>query len=413
MPLYIIDMMELQKYIKEHPNWEKELTEAPYFLKVRKDKELRLVLFSYNQIASDMSLTICREARGVVLDIDTQAVRVRGFDKFFNAHESGADPMVKIGGLRTIVQEKVDGSIIKVAALDPRKAITKDNVLISSNGTIDAYEAPLPLIEKGGPTSFGQLTYELLVKSLGPDFELDEEYTYIFELVGPHNRVVVPYKEDGLVLLGLRHNKLGLEISPALHPNVMPSNVKNAFPVPATYTFHTKEELEKTLADLSWTEEGYVVVTEDAARPGELHRIKIKGEAYLRAHRLRGETYPTPKRIVDLIQNDNLDDFLGYFPEYSGMVEDIRADIRNFVEKAAAKIEEGRHILRNFDVNRKTYATEFVQKQSEGVPHDLLYQLISNWGKSQWWEETAATEVASMYLKDLPSQKVVEMLEIS
>ena len=71
-----------------------------------------LVLLKYNQIASDMSVPLVQECRGIILDeADGWRVVSRAYGKFFNYGEPGA---AEIDWATARVQEKVDGSLCTV-----------------------------------------------------------------------------------------------------------------------------------------------------------------------------------------------------------------------------------------------------------------------------------------------------------
>lgn len=100
-------MTELQRFIQDNPDtWEHKLSTDPYNLQIK--RENGLALFKYNQIASDMSLKICQEARGIILYESDWLVACRAFDKFFNWGESQA---AEIDWSTARIQEKVDGCV--------------------------------------------------------------------------------------------------------------------------------------------------------------------------------------------------------------------------------------------------------------------------------------------------------------
>ena len=83
---------------------------------VRHQTYPNLVLFKYSQIASDMSLPIVQESRGVILDeADGWRVVSRAYDKFFNYGEPNA---AEIDWTTAVVQEKVDGCFEARTRLD-------------------------------------------------------------------------------------------------------------------------------------------------------------------------------------------------------------------------------------------------------------------------------------------------------
>lgn len=97
----------LCRYISSHPNWENELVEQ-HHLKIK--IQGNYAIFNYDH-DSDFSNPIVQEARGIILNIEKQEVVCWPFRKFGNYYESYAD---KIDWATARVQEKVDGSIVKL-----------------------------------------------------------------------------------------------------------------------------------------------------------------------------------------------------------------------------------------------------------------------------------------------------------
>lgn len=123
--------MELEKFLMEHKDdWEEILDREPYCLKWNKWKGF--VSFKYNQIRSDFSNPIVREARGAVFVEDTWECVSRAFDKFFNYAEPNASI---IDWVTARVMEKVDGSLMRIFYCEG------EWYLITNSG-IDAYTAP-------------------------------------------------------------------------------------------------------------------------------------------------------------------------------------------------------------------------------------------------------------------------------
>lgn len=194
--------LNIQWFIEQHSDWEKLLSEKPYCLSITRDVVCgqNLVMFKYSQIDSDMSLPLVKECRGIVLNEDTLDVVSCGFFKFFNYGEVNADD---IDWSSCYCTEKLDGSLIKVVRIG-------NMLLVSTNGTIDAYKAPI--VEQIGckAKNFGEL-FEDGLKYYSIDVEsfknmLDEGKTYMFELTSPFNKIVVQWHETKLNFIGVRDN---------------------------------------------------------------------------------------------------------------------------------------------------------------------------------------------------------------
>ena len=420
--------LELQKFIREHEeDWEFLLTSPPYNLDIRRSPKgeyglpKALYLFKYNQILSDMSLRVCQEARGIILDAETFEVVSRGFDKFFNHGEVNAAPM-DYGAAHYM--EKIDGSIIKMVSLEEETcSVSRANVLVSTNGTIHAEDAMLPLAwAQYAPPSFGELVWKLL-ETKYPEFKtILPGITYIFELVSPYNRVVVPYSHqpehsDGsLIFLGVRANSTGTEFLP--YGSDMPPALKgltSIFTTPKVYSYGSLcaaygvdlqdvankdpyEVVRGICESLPWDQEGFVVV--DYTEWGNINRVKMKGVGYLAAHKLRGETTPTPKRILDMIINAKIDDFVSYFPEYQALAQEVQLKLGYLTQDVAKDVKEAyekRHL------SRKEFAVGFATKtRMPGLMFHIYDRSVN--------ESESPIEVALEYITGLPLEKIVSYI---
>ena len=142
-------MLKIQEFIQANDNWEQLLAAAPYNLKISWDDDF--VLFKYNQIESDFSQDICKEARGLILDSQDNFKVVRmAFSKFFNLGEAFA---AQIDWDTAVSNEKMDGSLMSVW-------YARGKWHLSTNGTIDAFKAPLSGV--GPYKSFGELFESVL-----------------------------------------------------------------------------------------------------------------------------------------------------------------------------------------------------------------------------------------------------------
>lgn len=294
----------LQHIVRTITDWREVLTSEPYNLSIKEDDDY--ILFKYNQITSDFSLPVVQEARGIILDyLYDYEIVCRPFDKFFNYGEPNA---AEIDWGSAKVLEKIDGSILKLWYSE------RNNIWSwSTNGVISASKCDVPFPLNGIKT-FDDMVEAFFEKHFSEkgwiyfyDY-LDKEYTYIFEIVGPQNRVVVPYPEIELYLLAIRNNDTGF-----YEDDLLADPQFGKFPKPSRYALSSLEEtLNFVQSDdfNSFHNEGFVVVDKFG------NRIKIKTEEYLRIHRLRGEHVPTDKRILDTILQGETTEFLTYFPEY-------------------------------------------------------------------------------------------------
>ena len=366
-------MLKLLEFILNHNNWEELLTRDPYNLKVTRDSGY--IMFKYNQLCSDFNLPEVREARGIIFrESDWQCV-CHAFDKFGN---QGEPYCPEIDWSTASVQEKVDGSLMKVWY--------DDTWHISTNGTIDAFKAPLECANKE-ITSYGDL-FLYCLKAGKHSFSslksftsfLDEEYCYMFEMVSPYNRVVIEYSEPKLYYLGCRDLDSHLEES-YVEFNPFENGLGCLIGSPETYPLHTLKEVQEAANALPWNEEGYVVC--DA----NFNRVKIKSPEYVLAHHGRTNGNVSTSRLLEIILNNEIDEFLIYANEYTDKINNLIAEMELF--KTQVKLEIVNLAPATY-TSRKEYA-EVVKKypsymqyylfRYENVDEEFKKINISGWKK--------------------------------
>jgi T4 RnlA family RNA ligase len=347
-------MNPLIEFIKSNEDWKTKLTEEPYNLSIKGNDELsNLFIFKYNQIKSDMTLPIVQESRGIIVDIEDPVnpfVVCYPFSKFFNYNDGRAH---KIDWKTARVIEKVDGSIIKLYNYNKRWHI-------ATNGCINAYETDLPMKGPNGLDSFGKVVAIGLQEQNVKLEEWNPEYTYIFELTSPYNRVVVPHSEISVTHLGTRHNDTGEEVTVYI-------GVKK----PKDYSFSSFEDAVSSSEVLPFDDEGYVVV--DA----QWNRVKVKSLAYLQVHHLADNGVVSKKRMLKLIISGEDGELLKYYPEYTEIFEEVRAvwtehlDVLLDIEFHAIKWSE------KYPESDKAYAMQVINNTSKAM-HPYFFALKKN-----------------------------------
>lgn len=198
------------------------------------------------------------------------------------------------------VLNKLDGSLIKVYH-------DGDEWCTSTNGTAFAE----------GETPMGKTYHELFVEAIGMDlqeaFEWQlKDFTYIFELTSPENRIVTRYTETKAILLSIRDNIHGNHIS---HDTL--ESVINYLPfteLVESYELNKSEDILKFVESRDQMDEGVVCCDNTGLR------IKIKNSAYVAIHHLRGNEV-TRKSIVTLLLKGEIDEYLSYFPEDFDLID--------------------------------------------------------------------------------------------
>jgi len=196
---------------------------------------------------------VTKQCRGLVTDNEGNVV-ARPFKKFFNIEENQHTPTEQFD-----VYEKMDGSL----------------------GILFNYKGEWVLATRGSFTSDQSVKgTELLQKY---DYQrLNPDYTYLFEIIYPENRIVCTYDFEDLVLLGMIHTESGDEVNIHLGNdedvrfknllNNLGFNIVRKYDGISDYTY-----LKHAISD---NREGFVV------RFSNGDRMKIKGEEYLRLHKI-------------------------------------------------------------------------------------------------------------------------------
>ena len=282
-------------YIKDHPRtWFDDLDKLNIRVKTQfytgiKDRNGTLAIFNYG-VGADFSNPIVQEARGIIIWLEECKVVCWPFRKFGNWSEPYAD---SIDWRQAVVQEKVDGSIVKYWY----NPIT-DKFQWSTNGVIDAKDAKLSL---NPSKTYLDLIQEAVIPFRFGNDPFDKTYglrcdrTTIFELVSPENKILIQYPTTKLYYLGSRSVLDGKEFTDWFFAGV--------FPMPLTYSIRTFEDCIKAAEALNTdddvTNEGFVVV-DKSDYPDGYHRIKIKSPQYVALHHAVSSIISKDK-VVDLI----------------------------------------------------------------------------------------------------------------
>lgn len=368
----------LGEFCITHDNWEELLTQAPYSLKISEDGPY--VMFKYNQIESDFNNPIVREARGIIFrkgEWDNPVCWA--FNKFGNYGEGWVED---IDWSTVFVSEKIDGSLMKVWWDGEWK--------ISTNGTIDAYKAELG---DARMTNFGKYFTTTILKYYPTcsNFlcELDTDLTYMFELVGPYNRIVIPYDEPAIYFLGARNKYTGEEFN--CSTLVAGSLNMGRFHLPKQYPLTSIDDCVDIAGTLSWDNEGFV------ACDAQFNRVKIKSPAYVMAHFARNNNVITRKHLINIVINNEIEEFLCYASDYKAEIDTCKALIDKYyiiADWCVNVCQKARKLPRNeYAALVKTFPAIFqglLFKNYDKVV--TVREFTANWTENKWEEHLEALE---------------------
>ena len=270
------------------------------------------------------------------------------FDKWFNYGEANCAKLT--GEIRA--EEKIDGSLISLW-------YDKNKWNISTNGMIDATDAEIQL-----KTEEIKNYKDLFLKALSKydiDFNLlDKTYCYTFELVSPLNRIVIPYNETDIFLIGVRDLWALKEIKPD-------SLLYQPFKRPELYDIKTPEQAIEIAKTLGANKEGFVLVDD------KFNRVKVKGTEYLAKHLLRNNTLST-KRFVEIILKNEQDDLIAFFPEYKNIIKSLEDKVNAYISSVEKAIAET-----DFSQDRKSFALEVKNNEHSAILFKLYGDREYDW----------------------------------
>lgn len=213
--------------------------------------ELPLTIWNYSQTTQYEGNwdEVTMQCRGLVTWSDQDGILARPFKKFFNWEENKHTPTKYFD-----VYEKMDGSLIIAFHL-------WGSWILASRGSFTSDQA--------------KAASKLFYNKYG-SVGMNTDATYLFEYTAPTNRIVVDYgPEEELTLLGAIRTEDGFE-APWWHLELVAKS--NGFNL--IKKFDGVKDFQELKNSIRNNEEGFVI------RFYNGDRMKIKGEEYLRLHKI-------------------------------------------------------------------------------------------------------------------------------
>lgn len=287
---------------------------------------------------TNVASAIRRECRGLVFCNKTGKIIRRAFHKFFNvSQKEETQPDLIDLNVPHVVLEKLDGSMISPFR-DYNGKIWWGTKMVAPDfhETVEKFVSTRP-------------EYTVLFNHLDR-----AGYSPIFEYVAPTNRIVVEYKEENLILTGVRCKNYGVYIE----HSIMVEDAKH-FGVPVVKTHDSRGDIFHLMQHTAKLEgeEGYVVCFAND------YKVKIKADQYVQIHKAR-EKILFDRHIVAMILDQTIDDVKSLLPSEDRLK--VETFERAFV--CASITIVGQILTRLFNANkvlmqdRKTFAVEEAPK---------------------------------------------------
>ena len=208
---------------------------------------------------------------------------------------------------------------------------------ISTSGTIQAKDAPVQF-EMKNITNYEEL-FLYASKDKIDWGRLDKHYTYLFELVGLENKVIVPYEVEDIYYLGRRNNYTFYEVpymkddcvgvEKCKRPKYKVIDVEGN---PKKMMKQLQQEVDNLTKDDEHFE-GYVV-----SDGGLKTRVKMKSSKYMELFFQKGNGIFTPRKILLMILDQKDDDVISSFPEYKPQFDTVRRALCEWLENVKSDL---------------------------------------------------------------------------
>jgi len=314
-----IDLVLLEKYIQDG------------LISKQKHPLYDLWIYNYTQecVFKKKWDDITTQCRGLILDKNGTVV-ARPFEKFFNYGEQE----ITLPEGAPSIYKKMDGSLIIVTSWGK-------HLIVATRGSFMSDQA--------------RLAEKIILNNDALLYLINhsDNFTYLFELVGPSNRIVCTYDKDKLTLLAVISTWSGLEHNLNYYRNYDFIEVVEEYKNLDNNTIETLKSLNLQ------NEEGFVLKWKNR------FRLKVKFDDYIRLHRLL--TGMNERTLWEwLKEGKNIQDLRKNVPEefiqwVDNVVFDIQVKFYTIFKDCYSFIKK--HSLK--DVSRKEAACIILKNKKE------------------------------------------------
>lgn len=355
--------------------FERHINEKNINLRSHPDND-DLVIANYSQTVQFNALwdDVTLHTRGLIFNRDTGDIIARPWKKFFNHSQEEADDLNNANNIE--VTDKMDGSLI-IGWRD-----RSGTLRASTKGSFASEMVPI--------------AEDILS---GYNTDIDPDWTPLFEVIYPENRIVVNYRDTrDLFALGAVNIATGEIVGP--HDDVLAN-----WNGPRTKTF-TASSLDEVLS-MSPRDNAEGVIVRDRDNGG---MIKIKQEDYIKLHRVA--TNVTTLNIWDHLQDGTINEMIEVTPDelyddlhdhinkFTNRHEEIKNEIienRNkFLSEIGVTPEEAPNMEKEL---RGHYARTVMSNENKSMAHKIIAATFFEEKLDKTiWKELRPTESEREYL---------------
>lgn len=325
------------------------------YVKTNAHNTLPLSVWNYTPIVQFNKLfgehPLLRLCRGLIVD-NNGKIAGRGFEKFFNWEEHQKSELPGSGD-HIEITKKMDGSLLIVFRYN-------NQVVYSTRGSFYSDQAIA-----GG---------ELFRKLYNEDW-IEDGKTYLFEFIGPENRIVVQYEQMDLIHIAVINNFNGYDL-----PRDTRFKTIEVFDVDGGLFSYELFEKLKILNNSN--EEGYVIrQISDGTYPD--WRCKIKFDDYIKLHRIL--TGVSNKTVWEILRdNSSLDTMIEICPdEFNIWLRKVKEELENQYMNLETKALAAYDNVKYLEI-RKEQALQLMKNHSDVA--SIVFKMLDglNYSKVIW-----------------------------
>ncbi len=323
------------------------------YISERKHKECDYYIYNYTQKTQYEGLwnEDTMNCRGLILDGDGNII-AKPFKKFFNIGEySEQNDLGKISNYTWFdIWDKMDGS------LGILYRMPDGEFRIATRGSFESEQA------KKATEMFHKMFKN-------PELIFADNWTYLFEIIYPENRIVVDYKDKHeLVLLAVKHKYSDKEKT---YEELLDFTSKFNIPITQYYgrVAYNRHAFLKIEGDILEGNEGFVLKFDNGLR------VKVKSEEYKRLHRILTQT--SNKSVWQILRNHgDINEILDRVPDE--FYQWTRNTVYNFNENYKSIEHSCQTIVNKCKLkDRKDVAEHFCNKENK-IYRGILFLMYDN-----------------------------------
>ncbi len=324
--------LETQKFLLSYNSYElaiNAISTEPYNIIVKEYDDRILLL--YNQISSPRNNNIVNECRGLILSKDFKSILSRPFGRFYIYGEENADNL-DFNFENALVQEKADGTLIQVYHDNEKWCVGTKGKAFAEGVAGKHNNISFKTMFLQSAKFETEEEFQAYFNSLPHD---SKEYTYLFELIGPQNRIVTLYQKQEIRFLDKIHKEQGelKEYSGSeqerylLEFEILAEAKRNRFSSLQMFEVNSYQEVMEKLEKLNELDEGFVCIERGSRR-----RIKLKQMSYFYYSYLCASPQRKISNAIELIFKNEQHEYLVLFPEDTKLYQYILDKYTNIIE---------------------------------------------------------------------------------